>query len=582
MRVIIFILLVLVGDALAADTMLCADNDSNGIVDIVKSVGVIDRDCDGEGSVGDGGSDCDDMDPMIYSGAFTSKGCGAGEYHYCEGGVYKTGPSGSTGNNGCTSSPLCERGTCYYVSPQSGSDTNACTWAAPCATFTKLVNGTITQTTNMAIYLLGATNLTVPASLGANTYTVFDTKVAGTSPASKNIIARYPTSTAQITVSGTCAYNNGNTCRGISIEHSNWELRGFDLRGGYLGSGLRLYGSPDDVEIHGNFIKAVQGLAANNVAGINTGQDGSDNVDIHHNIVVDVQDPQKTLVGDNRQNVYLINLFGNSQNQIVRYNKMGYSHSPPSSPYEVQGGGIRWKHGNFLADMTNPNRAYGNIIWSTEGSSIQWQGPKIYVYGNLILDSGGGMGSAGNSGGDGYFIDDDRVFNNTLVVRETGSSTFQAFYLAHALTSYPSVVAQVTSNIIYDNNDAYANGETAIAGIMRYGSNAEFDAVVTGGKLSISGNCWFNPNISGLTNGFDVFDQGESSGSRVNFAGFRATYGYDTGGYNENPTLNSDYAAQSANCLGRGWVASWPAVVSGRIGNAAKAANIFSSMGGIQ
>lgn len=566
-----------------ADSIVCADDDDNGVVDIVKTAGLPDRDCDGELSVADGGNDCDDTDRWIRDGLTTyaayeaAKGvCTSSQYRTCTGGTLSA----------CTSAQLCERSTCYYVDTDSGSDSNGCTWAAPCATFAKLTSGgSITVGADTAIYLMGSADLTVasartPDGGDGSAFIVFETEAAGTSSATKNIFARYPTSSAKISVGG-ASYCDGSPsltadrCTGAKLSHSYWEVRGFEFSN-YQGSGVWSIAG-DNVFVHNNYMHDLTGVAANNQS-CATFCDGCDNIVLSNNIINDCYDPAKTGApgcGDttcDRQNVCNVTFFGNSQNQNALYNSVGSSTAYGSNWHKLSRG-IRWKHGNAPADMTVENLAQGNIIYRSVDRGISTNGAKTSVRGNLLIDiAGRAFGLTDEAGGDGYFIDGVNFINNTartIDALTTQSATGYSIANGETLTSLPISAVYLTNNIIVDQNATCGSTENLMVNVFAYGNDTLYASIITGSKLNVNNNCWYNSNVSGLTDCFNVFgeDGPGTDGELVNFANWQSTYGFDVNGYNENPLLSAEqFRATSTNCTGKGWEAEWPTPSTGGSG----------------
>lgn len=552
MRIIALILLFFASSAWAADTLFGSDDDNNGVIDIIKQVGQPDRDADGELSVADGGYDCDDTNPRIKNNSYVR--VDATNYKKCVNGSY-------TAN---TTAQLCERGTCYYVNPATGSDANPCTWASPCATFSKLtVGGSIAMAGDTAIYLMGATDLTTPVVRtpdgGDECPNVgIETEAAGTSSSSKNILAKYPTATAKINLN--CPAR-ASCCQAIKIAHNNWTVRDLEITGNY-GGGIDVTAGTND-EIDNLWIHDVKCFAGNNCSCVKV-QNGSNNIDLHHGILTNCYDPALTLLADDRQNVAIVNFYGNSQNQVARYVRHGFSTPVRTSPFENAGGGIRWKHGNTPGDMSAINEAYGNIGYN-EDYGYNAQGAKTRIHGNLCLNCLNFGGARDWGGGDGYFFDEIYVENNSAQI-VGGDNPHAAMAFLNAPSSVTTIANRVRNNVIVDSQASYSGGETTMFKLFQYGSDALYTALVTNSLLSVSGNCWHNAAVgAGLANGFGVFsDNGStSSGALVNFANFKlAPYNFDASplGYNENPLFTSDYRATSTNCTGKGWQAEWPAI----------------------
>lgn len=542
--------------SLAVD-LLCTDSDNDGVFNTPKAVGQLDRDCDGELSVADGGFDCDDLDPLIRNGERTYQVyevakavCAAGQYRTCSSGTLSS----------CGSAALADRATVLYGSV--GGSGTTCSKASPCAWCSLSTGGSnvgkITSTTQ--IVLTGTTNVTAacphtPDGGDSCDGVGIDLTTAGTSSASPNILQRDPGSSADIALTTGYAI----CAKKVTLHASNWIVRGFDLTAG-LDDGIRIYTS-SGIEIYNNRIHDIDGDANNNLSGIDAGGTSASNVVIHHNLITNIADSTRSLAGSDRQNVAAITLF-EEDNRSVHHNFIGYDHAVGSTPYYKQGQGIRFKHGKNPAGSPIGQTVYDNVIWNTEIYGIGTGTSNADIYGNLILDAGACISSLDLGGGDGYFIENLRIRDNTCRVA-TSKWVGGALRFTNASTvTVPTTGVTVSNNVIVDADTSYGGGNyDAMVEVFSYGSNSLYTSLITGNKFAFSSNCYYDANIAGLTNGFQVFtDVGSgSSGSQVDFSNWKSTYSQDTSGsFNANPTLDANFAVTTTCSTTGGWVNQWP------------------------
>lgn len=563
---LICFVLVFRSQAFAADTILCSDDDDNGVVSVLKSVGKIDRDCDGSPSVADGGTDCDDTDAMVEDGSYTIAGCSVGAYRYCDGGTFKTAPGGSTavanGGQGCTTTTIAEKTNNYYVSA-TGSGTT-CSYASPCLPSAVSSGGAVTPVAPYAIYTVGSTDFSGSMKLAI--------VVSGSSAGNKSIVARDPLSTAKWNTNASCAA----PCSTITISANYVIVRGNEVTGGDATSsgGIRLDGS--DIEAFNNYVHDPIGANNNNVAGIYL-KDGGSNINVHDNIVNNTQDSTLTTQGGSRHNVWNIGAF-EGENLKIDNNRVGYDHAVNTVPYVNQGGGIRFKHGSVPASVTLRSYARNNIIYNTERGGTVSEGAKRWITGNLIVGSSTCHGEAGSSGpgaGNFTYLEDRKWANNTCVPAAhyiANSNTSQAISIignagSQAIDGSVAGGIVLSGNVINDSaQTTYGGGNfLGMLGLQPYGPDANYTILVTNRALESSGNCFYNSNIAALTSGFPVFtDNGSTSfGATVNFANWKLSpYLQDTTSVNGNPSLDADYRV-TANCtLGMGWESAWPTASS--------------------
>ena len=168
----------------------------------------------------------------------------------------------------------------------------------------------------------------------------------------------------------------------IYIQGDNWIVRGFEVTGGY-GGGISLFGN--NIEVVDNYVHDVQGFNNYNIAGIFLAETYN-NALIHHNIVNNTFDPALTSASSDRGNVYNINMY-TGQGNIIEHNAVGYNHAPNTTPYAVQGGGIRNKHGLFLDSVVTENQFRYNVVYNTENQALDVDSAGTWVNGNLSVGS---------------------------------------------------------------------------------------------------------------------------------------------------------------------------------------------------
>lgn len=565
MKRLALLLLLLASPAFAADTIVCGDDDNSGTQSKLKTAGLIDRDCDGNPSVTDGGTDCDDTNILINDKSYTASGCNAGFYRYCEAGVYKTGVGGSTANanggQGCTNTTLAERGTNYYFDYGTGSNANVCSAAFPCKDFTDFnVGGSKASFgANTAFYVVGTTDWTVapartPDGGDGSTFVGFSTTQNGTSSGSKNIIARYPTSTAKLNY-GNC--DSTHECKSLKMTGAHWLVRGLEITGGYTDPIKR---EASDQEYFDNYIHDTPGNYVNNHSGIESFGGLSDGW-MHNNIINNVYDPGRTNSGDSRENVSLITIFEGGNN-IAEYNIGGFDHLPGTVPYYKQGRGIRRKHDATLGTYTQPNIIRNNVLYNLDVDCVHAVGSLDRLIGNLCVNAINGV--TVSDGGNGvYYIDGIQMKNNTVVSTDhnvgAGWSGGAISFRDSLLTAFPTTAVTISGNVIDDSAQTSYSGATSMNYVYGHGNSSYLAALVTGGKLQFSNQCYYNSHQASLTTGFDVMGDSGGAGTHTDFSGWNGgTYTLETTAHNENPTFDTDMQATSTNCTGKGWVAEWP------------------------
>jgi len=457
------------------------------------------------------------------------------------------------------------------VDAGSGSDGNAGTFNSPFATFAPVThtngnNGAhSTFSDRTCVYFKGTTDLTsavtrTPEAGDAGTRVGFETQSDGPSASSKNILARYPTSTAKLNFSCDAT----NQCTSLKLSASNWIVRGFELTAGY-GTAVKSFGS--NTEVFDNYIHDVPGGNDFNQSGFKDVDSVTDQY-VHHNIINNVYDPTRTCRDGNsgtcgvRQNVWMLTFF-TGNNKVASNNIGGYSHAVDTTPYYLQGGCLRFKHGETAAATGAASEFRRNILYNCEKAGIWLVRPKNYAHGNLIKGAST-CDLTAEGGNSTFYIDAINYSNNTCVTSsDTGAGLRgAAISVGGTLNATPSTALNWHGNITDDSaTSTYGGGNNVhMVTVLRTNSDSEFTSIVTGGKLVFADNCYYNSSISGLTNGFNLFgdNSSSSSGSIVNFSHWVTDYSISSDEFNENPSFDTDMRAASADCTGRGWEAEWP------------------------
>lgn len=546
---VLMLLLLTAFNAFAADSFLCSDTDQNGVIGILKTLGVVDRDCNHEASAADGGPDCLDTDWRVYQGSYNTTSCAGGQYRICD-------AAGSGAFGGCSSADLHTAGyNTYYVSG-SGSGT-LCTAGAPCAVTAVGNGGSVTTVNPVEIILVGSTDIT--GTVG------WSPQIAGVSSVQRSIFRRDPRSPAKFNLNPA---PNG----AIYVGFNNWIIEGFELTGQDATSHPGIKSVADNVEIKGNWIHELQCYNNDNCGGIYIGEGVANNW-AHDNLITNVYDGTRVLIapvggspdlGD-RQNVFLIRGFRGNGN-IIEKNLVAYSHPPRTTPYEKQGSGISQKHGNTIAGIGVTTEIRWNVITNTELTGVADNSAGVHTHGNLIL--GGSQGIAVGPGGDGGSAawHDIEIHNNTIVGASRNIGGVFAFGGATTETTAGGV--DVAGNVVDDSaTSPYGGGNhKALVDIDNYGSDANYTALfITKNVFNFYNNCYFNSAVVPLTLGFNVYGDNASTslGSTTNYAGWNGTYSKDlVGTVVVNPVLGPEYQVTAGCPIGIvGWEAEWPGVV---------------------
>lgn len=570
--------------AYAADSFLCADDDNNGTIDILKTAGTADRDCDGQtADNGSGGGDCDDVEWRIFAGQYTAKGCSVGQWKQCD-------PAGSAAYlAACTATVLAERGTNYYINggtawngSGAGNDANAGTWAAPFASFAPVTKGGAHEAgADTAIYLIGTTDIdgqNFPSGSGSTEKIIFASNHAGTSAGSPNLLRRYPGATAKLAPSTSITHQGP----GIRIFNSFWDVSDFEYTGGY-GVPITTNGA-NNVRIYGNYIHDVSGDYTTNLAGIRLEGDSFDgtqysNNDIHHNIVNNIFDTVQccqladtcacNMVGphaSDRENINAITIFA-AQNNKVRYNRVGSSFAVDTAAqyYKQMGMLIKEKHSMYYADVTAASQITGNILYNGEIACIEGGMPKLTITGNLgfncngvrIFDTAGC--AEGNVPGC-YEVDGTDIENNTIDggIVSSNSGAGRCLTLAGTPSTNPSHAMTISNNVCYDSTGlTYTAGSGVQMFRLFNGAGASLITAINT-YLTTNGNCYYSTNsLTALTNGF------YNMTAALAFGAWQAAL-RDIAGFAENLTLDPNLVPTSMHCTSNvaGWSKSWPTAAS--------------------
>ena len=115
----------------------------------------------------------------------------------------------------------------------------------------------------------------------------------------------------------------------------------------------------------------------------------------------------------------------------------------------------------------------------------------------------------------------------------------------------------IRNNVITDDR-ATQSQDNRFFWVHTYGPDALYTDVISGGKLQINNNCYYNASSAptfGLfeSNNADTSCSGRgNSGTSYSFSSWQSA-GYDTTSYSENPVFSTSNKATSSNCLNKGW-----------------------------
>jgi len=477
--------------------------------------------------------DCDDADPWVYPGVPTTKGCGAGEYRVC-------GEGASFG--ACTSSVLCEAtggGSCYYIDPTTGNDSNACTFASPCLTLTKFigsghadtpVSGAISLTAGSVLYVKGEGAITATNTQYADDY-VFYSYASGTA-AHPIRIHWYPGSTATVEPPAGAS--------GISIIYPGryWELRG--VRGTNNGEDRAVIYSNGarTLSVSDSYIFDSAGSGTSNGAAIYITSifDADHSLDIKRNFVKNFR---HNGVGG-ITNIQGILVIGKALNDSIKNYDISYNRVWDSEESALAGYCFKRKHGNAAGTADNGGIKYTKNYCLNALGAFGSNSGGMEMRNNIAVNAGEFFGWAAEESDEekGIIIENNtHIGSEFMVLRggaaHDGTEDWTATGNIHVSTKASYGATEGTQVIFYDRNSTERTGFLAQD------------------PLTANNNCYYNEDVAGQYNFFSA----TGGGGLYNFAQWKSNVGVDADSFEEDPELDSFYRATSANCEDKGWLA---------------------------
>ncbi len=503
----------------------------------------IDQDCNGSDLLCPGpdqdrdgftSNDCNDADRNVYPGISVacSAGCGQGTKTCLESGAFSD----------CSCTPLCEAsgdGACYYISRFTGSDTNDGSFNSPWRTFHNIntVAGSgdqpprkTTLTPGDVVYFMPGTYNDSYNYTSTQRYGFFLRGVNG-STAHPIQIKNYPG--AHVVLS---REESGSPV--FLLQTKNIVFEGFEVFGAG-GAGVSLI-EVENIELRNLWVHDVDGTDNNNISGIAI--KSGVNVSVHHSRLHDNYDRTNADTGgvatENSRNMVL---FGGANNRI-HHNIIFQSQAISS---DKTGGCVTYKHS---ADISVPDQSFEfdhNILWNCKFNAIGSGSFGSHIHHNLILNSdpikladfGGPTHNYNNIVENNTIVNTKAlVYNPTLAWGPIGSFTYR-------------------DNIVIDESSLY-QVTYGMLNIHVYGSDALYDDVVNGGKLTFSNNCYRNSGLPSPQ--FNLFSRnGGTYGSLGNYyslSGWQGL-GYDTDSVEADPQLDPFFAPMNPSCQNKGWLA---------------------------
>lgn len=477
--------------------------------------------CDTDDKDNDGrisSEDCDDTNPLIYEGY--GRACGTDGTQVCQ--------SDGTWSS-CVEGELCEAtgsGVCYYIDPKKGVNTSAGTTRATALRDYGRFDwgGAVTPKINLnpgdVVYQLDGTVATSYSNRVAYI------RLRDGTEANPITIKPYPGSWGKALIDP-----NHTTLGqvGLYIQDSDYvNIVGLDIADTY-GPAIQYAGTSVGGVVSRVVIHDVDGSENNNNTGVEI--KGVTDGAIENSFLYDNYDT----VDDGQNNTNLV-LYNGTGVSILR-NRSFFTDSAVAGTTTASL--LKYKHAETSAAATT--LFDGNMLFQVGGNAIETSQAGSTVKNNLVINANFGV-KLGDLGGAFYPVNF-YSHNNTFINAKAVLVDFSAY------DSAPSSIV-FRDNIIIDDDAVDYNNDVTMVSIDHYGSEADYNASVGAGVLNIDKNCYYNASqefeatVFGWTGavGGVAYD---------NFAAWKGD-GYDTNGYQEDPSLDSSLEATSINCSGKG------------------------------
>lgn len=495
------------------------------------------------------GTDCDDSNFFIWSGIETQGSCGAGNYQTCQ-------TSGSYSGCAANSAFTCKTGSGqdFWISTTGVTTAGCGSNASPCGAFCF---------SNPALACYHALNAGDCVIFKSGTYTPGSWSDAGTlrqfyvngrtGTAANPIIIREEPGTRPI-INGTGT--SPTEVFMIYVVNSPYvTVRGLELNGtgGYENSGIHFEGngvSTAGQVAYNMYIHNILGQPDNNLSGIKCrGQTSGCN--LHHNLLMDNCGTGGS--GDatcTNQNNVQITIMDDVGAVNITDNFVG------SAAGTYYGAGIRIKHQN---DTCTPTIARNVVYQGNYGIGSENQSTTIKN--NWVANC-----NTGASTGMGVIYQPIGTTHAFFSNMQTTYNLFQNCGMLNAQIdsgeatghSYGNPILNFNHNVQTVNLASLAgDGTNGTIRICEYCNDTDYTN--SRSKLLFSSNCEYNAGAGGYlyrdmadNSGIGYGPSGPSGASYASLASWQGA-GYDSGSFNENPTLTSAGIATSGNCAANKW-----------------------------
>ncbi len=550
MKLFLVLFLFFASEAMAADIGCGRDTDRNGSVDHMCPGG--DTDFDGY-TVAQG--DCDDTEWQIYPGTLTSKGCSAGSFRVCN--RDGSGYGSCTALSDITTTQIGQAygGTplnIYWISASGttggSGGTYANPWALRCIGNDNGETCAHTVTAGDAFLLKAGTYNSYYTEHGEkHQLYIFSRTATATNPI---YVIGDPTGTAELVGQGTGIYDEIPIIRIDAVEHI--AVDNITMHGGY-GSGVFAKDSTY-MDISRMNIYSLDGRGGyNNLSGIS--MTSLTHGAAHHNLISDVYNSTDP-TNENNTGIVIFGSATGGDDQNANYNVV-YTTLTGGA-----GRGIKYKHGS--ANCTS-FQMIGNFVDNTYDRCLQFNQKYGTIKNNLLSNCNGNSASRSgfcidNVDGGGY-----PVFSNTVVEYNTCyNSPFMEFLDPSSegtSEAFGSPALTTRYNVIQDEQTTYTCDGCFMVRYDHYGTQSVYNDVVGNNKAIWTNNCFYNSASTALR--FSVFGGSSGTFGRLHESWSAWTgASYDSGSYNENPSLDSIKNATSTHCAGWGYLGNAPAAAS--------------------